>query len=185
MQLDEDSQKLTAFIIPGKGQFHWITSPMGLLRCPSSFQRLMEGVLRDIPNVLVYIHDLLVHMDTHEKHLEVLDKDLAQLHKNNLKINLEKCVFRNKEVSYLGFTLEGIKPGKNKLKAIKEAKPPTDIKMIRSCATSFGHTLKTSRSLQHLCSGLHERIQATNPDLYWSKLYRPSTLSRSSSARNW
>ncbi len=40
----------------------------------------------------------------------------------------------NQEVSYLGFTLtpEGIKPGKNKLKAIKDAKPPTDVKTIRS-----------------------------------------------------
>jgi transposase InsO family protein len=94
----------------------------------------MEGVLRDIPNVLVYIDDLLVHTDTHEKHLAILDDVLARLHKNHLKINLEKCVFGNKEVSYLGFTLtpEGIKPGKNKLKAIKDAKPPTDIKTIRS-----------------------------------------------------
>jgi Reverse transcriptase (RNA-dependent DNA polymerase) len=50
MQLDKDCQKLTAFTIPGKGQFHWITSPMGLLGCPASFQRLVEGVLRDIPN---------------------------------------------------------------------------------------------------------------------------------------
>jgi len=57
---------------------------------------------------------------------------LARLHKNHLKINLEKCVFGNKEVSYLGFTLtpDGIKPGKKKLKAIKDAKPPTDIKTI-------------------------------------------------------
>jgi hypothetical protein len=42
----------------------------------------MEGVLRDIPNVLVYINDLLVHTDTHEKHLQVLDQVLARLHKN-------------------------------------------------------------------------------------------------------
>jgi hypothetical protein len=51
-----------------------------------------------------------------------------------LKINLEKCIFGNKEVSYLGFTLtpEGIKPGKNKLKAIQTAKPLADVKTIRS-----------------------------------------------------
>jgi hypothetical protein len=78
MQLDEDTQKLRGFTIPGKGQFHWITSsPMGLLGCPASFQRLMEGVLRDIPDVLVYIDNLLVHTDTHEKHLQVLDQVLA------------------------------------------------------------------------------------------------------------
>jgi hypothetical protein len=51
-----------------------------------------------------------------------------------LKINLEKFIFGNKEVSYLGFTLtpEGIKPGKNKLKAIQTAMAPADVKMIRS-----------------------------------------------------
>jgi Reverse transcriptase (RNA-dependent DNA polymerase) len=94
----------------------------------------MEGVLCDIQNILVYINDLLVHTDMHEKHLEVLEQVLARLHKNHLKINLEKCIFGNKEVSYLSFTLmpDGIKQGKNKLKAIKDAKPPTDIKTIRS-----------------------------------------------------
>jgi len=34
----------------------------------------MEGVLRDIQNILVYIDDLLVYTDTHEKHLLVLDQ---------------------------------------------------------------------------------------------------------------
>ncbi len=62
---------------------------MGLLGCLASFQRLMEGVLRDIQNILVYIVDLPVHTDTHEKHLLVLNQVLARLHKNNLKINLE------------------------------------------------------------------------------------------------
>ena len=63
----------------------------------------MEGVLRDIPNVLVYIDDLLVHTDTHEKHLQVLDQVLARLHKNHLKINLEKMCFRKQGSLLLGF----------------------------------------------------------------------------------
>jgi hypothetical protein len=85
MQLDKESQKPKAYTIPGKGQFHWITSPMGLLGCPASFQRLVEGVLHDIPNVLVYISDLLVHTDMHKKHLAELDKVLARLHKTTSK----------------------------------------------------------------------------------------------------
>jgi hypothetical protein len=134
MQLDEKSQPMMAFTIPGKGQYNWITSPMGFLGCPASFQRLMEGVMRNISNIIVYIDDLLVHTTTHEEHLKVLEQVLERLHSHNLKINLDKCFFGNKEVSYLGFTLTpaGIKPGKNKLKAIKNAKPPTDVKTIHS-----------------------------------------------------
>jgi hypothetical protein len=134
MQLDEESQPLTAFTIPGKGQYHWITSPMGLLGCPASFQRLMETVLRNISNVLVYIDDVLLHTATHEEHLKVLEKVFERLHQNHLKVNLDKCVFGNKVVAYLGFMLtpEGIKPGRNKLQAIRDAQPPTNIKMVRS-----------------------------------------------------
>jgi hypothetical protein len=126
-----------AFTIPGKGQFHSVTSPMGLLGCQANFQCLREGVLRDVPYVLVYIDNLLVQADTNKKYLAGLNQVLARLQKNNLKINLEKYIFRNKEVSHLGFTLMpvGIKPGKNKLKAIKDAKTPSDIKMIRSFIT--------------------------------------------------
>jgi hypothetical protein len=134
MQLEEKSQPLMAFTIPGKGQYHWITSPMGLLGCPASFQHLMDGIMRSISHVIIYIDDLLVHTKTHKDHLKVLEQVLERLHSHNLKINLDKCFFDNKEVSYLGFTLtpEGIKPGKNKLKAIKNAEPPTDVKTIRS-----------------------------------------------------
>ncbi len=107
---------------------------MGLLGCPASFQGLIEGVLRNISNVIVYINDLLVHTQTHEEHLRVLDQVLDWLQTHNLKINIDKCFFGKKEVSYLGFTItpEGIKLGMNTLKAIKDAKPPTDVKTICS-----------------------------------------------------
>jgi RNase H-like domain found in reverse transcriptase/Reverse transcriptase (RNA-dependent DNA polymerase)/Integrase zinc binding domain len=107
---------------------------MGLLGCPASFQQLMEGVLRNLQNVIVYINDLLIHSDTHEQQLQILEQVLERLQQNHLKINLEKCIFGNKEVSYLGFTLtlEGIKPGKNKPKVIDTAKASSDVKTIRS-----------------------------------------------------
>jgi hypothetical protein len=63
-----------------------------------------------------------------------LEQVLQRLQQNHLKINLDKCIFGNKEVAYLGFTLtpEGIKPGKNKLKAIETAKILADVKTIIS-----------------------------------------------------
>ena len=92
----------------------------------------MEQVLRPVDNVIVYIDDVLVHTDNHEKHLQTLEKVLQCLQSHHLKINLDKCIFGNTKVDYLGFVLtpDGIKPGTNKLKAILDAKPPTDIKMI-------------------------------------------------------
>ena len=59
---------------------------------------------------------------------------LQCLQSHHLKINLDKCIFGNTKVYYLGFILTPgeIKPGTNKLKAIQDAKPPTDVKMIRS-----------------------------------------------------
>ncbi len=84
--------------------------------------------------MIVYIDDLLIQSDTHERHLQILEQVLERLQQNHLKIILDKCIFGNKEVSYLGFTLtpEGIKSGKNKLKAIQAAKEPANVKNIRS-----------------------------------------------------
>ena len=52
MLLQPRSRPYTAFTVPGKGQFMWVTSPMGLLGAPSSFQRLMEAVVQGINMLL-------------------------------------------------------------------------------------------------------------------------------------
>jgi hypothetical protein len=134
MPLHPDDANTTAFTVPGKGQYEWITSPMGLLGCPASFQRMMEMILEKIKNVIVYIDDVLIHSKTHDQHLESLEQVFQRLSKFGMKINLDKCFFGNTEVSYLGFVLtpQGITPGQDKLKAIRDASPPTDMKAVRS-----------------------------------------------------
>jgi hypothetical protein len=134
MILKPQVRHYTAFTVPGKGQFMWRATPMGLLGAPASFQRLMEKVVEDIRNTLVYIDDLLLHSSQHPDHLKLLDQVLARLSRHGIKMNLQKCVFGSPEVTYLGFQLtpEGIRPGKDKLKAVAEAQPPDNLHKVRS-----------------------------------------------------
>jgi len=133
MALQPRSRPYTAFTIPGKGQFQWKVAPMGLLGSPASFQRLVETALKGINNVIVYIDDLLIHSHSHQEHLKSLDQVFKRLAQHGLKVNFKKCEFASQEVSYLGFRLtpEGIKPGTDKLKAVKDAKIPSSLKEIR------------------------------------------------------
>ena len=134
MVLHKESRPYTAFTVPGLGQFQWRTSPMGLLGCPASFQRLVELVMHNITNLIIYIDDLLVHTADHETHLQTLEKVFIRLRQHNLKVNLKKCVFGDQNVAYLGFRLtpQGIKPGQDKLKAVRDCTPPTTVKQVRA-----------------------------------------------------
>jgi hypothetical protein len=79
--LHPDDAHKTAFTILGKGQYEWITSPM------------MEKFMGNIPNVIVYIDDLLIHSKNHEDHLIYLEKVFQRLKENHKKLNIEKCFF--------------------------------------------------------------------------------------------
>jgi Reverse transcriptase (RNA-dependent DNA polymerase) len=128
MALDPKSWPYTAFMVPGMGQFEWKVVSMGLASAPSAFQRLVEQVVKGIPNVVVYIDDLIIHSKTHEDHLRNLDAVFTRLAAHDIRVNLKKCVFGSSETSYLRLRLT--KEGTDKLKAVKEAQPPDNVKQI-------------------------------------------------------
>ncbi len=142
----------------------------GASRLSSQFSKVDGSCSEKHKNVLVYIDDLLVHTATHDEHLNMLEKVFERLHANHLKVYLEKCVFGNQEMSYLGFTLtpEGINPGRNKLQAIKDAKPPTTIKMVRffvGLCNFFRTHIKDSATITPPLFKVNKKIQATYPNL--------------------
>jgi putative transposase len=133
MTLHPQSRAYTAFTVPGLGEFEWVTSAMGLLGCPATFQRLVEAIVDKIRNVIVYIDDLIVHSKDHLEHLQILEALFSRLSAHGMKVRLEKCKFGSNDVMYLGFhlTKDGIKPGVDKLKAVRDAKPPANVHEVR------------------------------------------------------
>ncbi len=69
----------------------------------------------------------------HDQHFRSLDEICTRLSIHNFQEKLKKCVFGSSEMSYLGFRLtkSGIFPGSDKLKAVKDANLPENVKQIQ------------------------------------------------------
>ena len=74
--LDDPSKKL-AVINTQKGLFQYTRLPFGVSAAPAIFQRTIEGILRGIPHVCVYLDDILVMGKTEEEHLQRLEAVLT------------------------------------------------------------------------------------------------------------
>ena len=131
----ECDQHKTAFSTP-HGHYEFLRMPFGLKNAPSTFQRLMNTVLRDCINKIcvVYLDDILIFSTSLEEHLLNLGKIFNKLRSAGLKIQTNKCNFLNKETEFLGhiLTSEGIKPNPNKISVIQNLKIPTTQKQIKS-----------------------------------------------------
>eukprot|EP00731_Ephydatia_muelleri_P010889 Em0005g1475a len=72
--VDPKDQEKTAFSPgPGMGLFQFTRMPFGLCGAPSTFQRLMDVVMRGLPFITTYIDDVLIHSaseEMHKSHLE-------------------------------------------------------------------------------------------------------------------
>lgn len=124
----------TAFNVEN-GHYEFLRMPMGLKNSPSTFQRVMDNVLRDLQNevCLVYLDDIVVFSTSLQEHIINLEKVFKKLRESNFKIQMDKSEFLKLETEFLGHVIckDGVKPNPNKINAIENyplPKTPTEIK---------------------------------------------------------
>ena len=112
------------------GLFDFRRLSMGMKNSAQSFQRLIQDVLKDIPDIFVYLDDILVFSKDKTSHLKTVEEVLRRLSDAGLTLALSKCQFGLQELEYLGFLVnsEGIRPVDKKISAIITSQPPKKTK---------------------------------------------------------
>jgi hypothetical protein len=96
--LDLEAQKLCTTILHW-GKYQYKRLPMGVRTSSYIFQRIMFELLGDIPNIQVYLDNILITSNgTFEEHAEIMERVLHILQKANFRANLRKCYFGESKI---------------------------------------------------------------------------------------
>jgi hypothetical protein len=136
------------------GHFEFKVMPFGLCNAPSTFQALMNRVLRKTPEgaalldfVIVYLDDILIFSKTEEEHLQHLEEVCKRLQAESLYAKRSKCSFGLSEVDFLGHTVsaQGISTDKEKVKAVQDwpvPRNPTEVAAFLGLANFYRRFVK-------------------------------------------
>lgn len=106
IEMHENSIQKTAFNTD-KGYFEFRRMPFGLKNTPATFQRLVNSVLREYINkiCLAYLDDIIILGTSLHEHIQNIRKVFSKLKQHNLKLQLDKSEFLQKEVAYVAYVV--------------------------------------------------------------------------------
>ena len=91
------------------GHFEYNVMPFGLTNALAIFQHLMNDVFREFLDhfVVVYLDNILVFSKNEKDHKNHVQLVLEKVHSARLYAKLEKCLFHQPQVEFLGYIISG------------------------------------------------------------------------------
>lgn len=159
IQMDEQSKKYLT-VNTHHGLFKYNRLPFGVSSAPAIFQRTMEGVLQGIPQVFVYLDNILVTGATREMHLRTLDEVLTRLEDTGLRLKRSKCtLLTDWDIKWMlkEFPLK-------KVKAVFDAPTPTTVTELKAYLGLLHYYKRFLPNLSTLQAPLHYLLRK---DVVW------------------
>lgn len=132
----EGDRDKTAFYVPTRGTFRFVTMPFGLTNAPATQQRLVDKLFYgpEFENsVFAFLDDIILVSGDFKTHISLLKKVHEKLKFAKLTINLDKSVFFREELKYLGYIVnsKGLHVDPSKVDAILNFPTPTNKKEVK------------------------------------------------------
>ena len=164
----DDIQK-TAIICPF-GLYEFPRMPFGLKNAGQYFQRMMDAVVRDVPNCYVYLDDILIASSSEAEHQEDLRRLFDALSANGLVINRAKCLFGVAQLEFLGYLVNtnGVSPLPEKVDAIRKIPAPTTIKELQRFLGMFNYYRRFVPHAAETLAPLYEALRGNPKKLEWT-----------------
>jgi hypothetical protein len=120
--------------------------PFGLTNAPSTFQALMNGILKPFIRkfTLVFFDDILIYSSSWTDHLRHVKQVFQLLSDNKLVLKRSKCSFGEPTMSYLGHIVsaQGVAMDPSKVDAVESWPIPRTLKALRGFLGLTGYYRK-------------------------------------------
>ena len=176
VEYEDSAKNITAFSV-GNRRYVFRRMVMGHLSSSSQFTRMMDKLVKSIPDIrqlIYFLDDLCLASNTVEEHLTKLRLILEKFRESNLKLTPGKCNFLKPEVNFVGVKISehGMKMTDDRIKAVANLKPPTTIKEVEKVMGFLAYNRKFVPSFAALAKPIYALIDRKRPSkgkLDWSK----------------
>jgi len=125
---------------------------------------IMNDILRDLidtEDIAIFMDNVLVEMEDEKKHNEIVEEVLKRMKENDLYIKLEKCVWKVKEIDFLGLVIgvEEIKMQEEKIARVFEWPRPKIVKKVQKFLGLANYYRQFVKNFAKLAKPLHKLVR--------------------------
>ena len=126
----------------------------------------MENILQGIPQVAIYLDDVLITGRSDKEHMDTLNLVLTKLEAAGLHLKREKCIFyvRFSNLSrIIKIDANGLHPTSDKVRAVEQAPEPTNVTELKSYLGLLTYYSKFLPNMTETLAPLYKLLRKGGP----------------------